>query len=253
MNKKWFLFGLLFFMPLGRMTGLSQSQTIIVERGDVSEIQGKLLVYLNITEVVSFNKVFRVVWTDKNGFLTPVREPKEAELIVAFVPKAEGGFIEGAIPFEAITNNAEERMVVYHLNDQHRVRVVWVDKVGKSPEQAMKDFLNAIAADRKKEVIEPPKKECQGGTATRPVITERRPAIYTEEAKVERVKGTVVMSALFSIDGKLSGLRILKGLPYGLTVAALQAAKAVRFQPATCNGKPIVTRGNLEFEFSLGY
>jgi TonB family protein len=250
MNKKWFLFGLLFFMPLGWVTRLSQSQTIIVARGDVSEIQNKLLVYLNIPEVASFDRVFRAVWTDKNGFLTPVRDPKDAELIVAFVPKAESGFIEGAIPFEAITNNAAERMVVYHLNEQRRVRVVWVDKAGKSPEQAMKDFLKAIAADRKKEIIEPPKKECEGGTATRPVITERQKAITTDEAKAERVSGTVAISVVFAIDGKLSNFRVVRGLPYGLTVAALQAAKLVRFQPATCNGKPVAVKGFLEYSFS---
>lgn len=250
MNKKWSLYSLLFFMLLSRATGLSQSQVTIVERGEISEIQGKPLVYLNIADPTSFNKVFRVIWTDKNGTLIPVREQKEAELIVAFVAKADTAFVEGAIPVEAITNNAEGRLIVYYPIAQDRVRVVWVDKVGKTVEQAIKDFLKVFAQARKKDDTEEKKKECESGTATRPVITEKQKAITTDEAKAERVSGTVAIRVVFAIDGKLSDFRIVKGLPYGPTAAALQAAKLVRFNPATCNGKPVAVKGFLEFSFS---
>jgi Gram-negative bacterial TonB protein C-terminal len=43
---------------------------------------------------------------------------------------------------------------------------------------------------------------------------------------------------------------VIRGLPYGLTERAIEAAKKIRFNPAMENGQPVNVRGSLEFPFN---
>jgi hypothetical protein len=56
---------------------------------------------------------------------------------------------------------------------------------------------------------------------------------------------------LFCLFGQIGSVRVVRGLPYGLTAQALIAAQKIRFDPALKNGQPISVRGNLEFSFNL--
>jgi TonB family protein len=85
----------------------------------------------------------------------------------------------------------------------------------------------------------------------RPTITYKELADYTQEAREKKVEGNVVLSVLFRADGKIGGIRVESGLPYGLTEEAIRAARRIRFEPAMKDGKPVSVRGNLEFGFSL--
>ncbi len=75
-------------------------------------------------------------------------------------------------------------------------------------------------------------------------------AKYTEEARQNKIRGTVILNVVFTADGSISDIRVVRGLPYGLTVKAIEAAQKIRFQPAVQNGKPVSVRGNLEFIFN---
>jgi tetratricopeptide (TPR) repeat protein len=46
-------------------------------------------------------------------------------------------------------------------------------------------------------------------------------------------------------------IRVLRGLPDGLTHKAIEASRKIRFNPATRNGEPVSVRGQLEFTFNL--
>jgi TonB family protein len=87
--------------------------------------------------------------------------------------------------------------------------------------------------------------------AGKPTILYKEKAKYTEEARQNKVQGAVVLSAIFTADGKVTGIRVVRGLPDGLTEKAIEAAQKIRFQPATKNGVPISVRANLEFTFNL--
>jgi TonB family protein len=92
-----------------------------------------------------------------------------------------------------------------------------------------------------------------GGTVItgKPTILYKERARYTEEARRNLLQGTVVLSVLFGADGQIHDIRTLKGLPYGLTENAIEAAKRIRFQPAIRYGKPASVRTVLEFNFAL--
>src|SRR6266498_931672 len=51
--------------------------------------------------------------------------------------------------------------------------------------------------------------------------------------------------------GSITDIRVIRGLPDGLTEKAIEAAKKIRFNPAVKNGAPVSVRGQLEFSFNL--
>ena len=85
----------------------------------------------------------------------------------------------------------------------------------------------------------------------KPTVLYREKAKYTEEARNNGVQGTVVLQVVFHVNGKITDIKVIRGLPFGLTENAIAAVKKIRFEPARKGGKPISVRGNVEFEFNL--
>ncbi len=85
----------------------------------------------------------------------------------------------------------------------------------------------------------------------RPTILYREKARYTEDARADKVQGAVILLATFTADGRITNVRVLKGLPNGLTQEAIKAAQRIRFNPALRNGTPITVQARLEYNFSL--
>lgn len=91
----------------------------------------------------------------------------------------------------------------------------------------------------------------QMNSSMRPTILYREKAQYTQEARDNRVEGFVVLRVVFGVDGQISGVRVIRGLPHGLTQNAIEAAKKIRFEPAMKNGQPVSVSGTLEYNFRL--
>lgn len=87
--------------------------------------------------------------------------------------------------------------------------------------------------------------------AGKPTILYKERAKYTEEARQNKVQGTVLLSAIFTADGRITGIKVVRPLPDGLTEKAIEAAQKIRFQPATKNGAAISVRAQIEFNFAL--
>lgn len=85
----------------------------------------------------------------------------------------------------------------------------------------------------------------------RPTIIYKEKAKYTEEARQNKIQGTVVLNVVFTADGRITNIRVVRGLPDGLTEKAIEAAQRIRFNPAVRSGQPVSVRGNLEFTFNL--
>lgn len=82
------------------------------------------------------------------------------------------------------------------------------------------------------------------------VLSKPEPA-YTEEARQKQVTGTIVLRAIFAANGQVVGIRAVSGLPNGLTQQAINAARRIKFIPATKDGKPVSTWIQLEYNFNL--
>lgn len=74
---------------------------------------------------------------------------------------------------------------------------------------------------------------------------------YTEEARKNQVTGTVVLRAVFTSGGQVTGIRSVSGLPYGLTERAIAAARQIKFTPATKDGHAVSMYIQLEYNFNL--
>lgn len=85
----------------------------------------------------------------------------------------------------------------------------------------------------------------------KPTILYSEKAKYTEEARQNKIQGSVVLSVVFGADGRLRNIRTARGLPFGLTENAIEAARRIRFQPAIKDGRPVSVSGTLEFNFAL--
>jgi TonB family protein len=82
------------------------------------------------------------------------------------------------------------------------------------------------------------------------VLSKPEPG-YTERARKAGVMGTVVLVTVFSSEGEVKNIRIVKALGYGLTTKAIGAARQIKFSPAIKDGKPVSMFMQLEYSFNL--
>ena len=85
----------------------------------------------------------------------------------------------------------------------------------------------------------------------RPALLNNPQPRYTEEARKNKIQGTVVARVLISTDGAVKQVRITRGLPDGLDEMAIQAAYQMRFRPAMKGGQPVSFWQSVQIEFNL--
>jgi TonB family protein len=73
---------------------------------------------------------------------------------------------------------------------------------------------------------------------------------YTEAARREGITGVVVLKVIFSATGEVNYIRVVSGLPHGLTEQAIKAAKKIKFIPAMKDGKAVSMWIQLEYNFN---
>ena len=72
---------------------------------------------------------------------------------------------------------------------------------------------------------------------------------YTEEARANKVTGTVILKVVFTSKGTVENIRVVRELPGGLTERAIEAAKKIKFVPATKDGHAVSMWMQLEYVF----
>jgi len=74
---------------------------------------------------------------------------------------------------------------------------------------------------------------------------------YPEEARLGRVQGVVILETIIDTLGAVTNVKVLKGLPSGLTEAAVKAVSDWRFNPAMLNGEPVAVYYLVTVSFSV--
>ena len=90
-----------------------------------------------------------------------------------------------------------------------------------------------------------------GGDVKAPVAINRSKPNYTEAARKGHVAGVVVVEAIVNKQGEVEQVKVLKGLPMGLSDEAEQAVRKWRFHPGTLNGEPVEVIFTLTVTFTL--
>ena len=95
-----------------------------------------------------------------------------------------------------------------------------------------------------------PRAAAQPDTTSAEVLSKPTPS-YTPEARALKLQGEVLLQVVFSADGKVQVLRVVRGLGHGLDEAAIRAAQQIRFKPATRGGAPVDSTATLHIVFQL--
>jgi len=90
-----------------------------------------------------------------------------------------------------------------------------------------------------------------GKIVTPPTVRSRVEPQYTEEARAARLNGTVVLEAVVETDGTVDVVRVVRGLPYGLTDSAINTIKQWKFRPGNKDGHDVDMVLNIDINFNL--
>jgi periplasmic protein TonB len=90
-----------------------------------------------------------------------------------------------------------------------------------------------------------------GGNITEPRKVSGPNPLYPEAARRARIQGVVVLECTIGKNGIVNSVKVLRGLPLGLTEAAVDAVNKWRFEPSTLNGKPVEVLYILTVRFNL--
>jgi TonB family protein len=74
---------------------------------------------------------------------------------------------------------------------------------------------------------------------------------YTEEARKNQTQGVVRISMVLNASGQVQSIRVINGLPDGLTEKALEAARRIKFIPAQKDGRNVSQYATVEYSFRI--
>jgi len=77
-------------------------------------------------------------------------------------------------------------------------------------------------------------------------------AAYPDAARAAKASGEVRLEIVLAADGKVKNIFPMKPLEHGLTEAAFDAARQIKFTPAVRNGQPVSQFLILSYEFKNG-
>jgi len=106
-------------------------------------------------------------------------------------------------------------------------------------------------AVRKVKELAPALDECKED-AVKPQLDHQTAPSYTSEGRQASVEGVVKLEVTVDESGRVTAVRVLKGLGFGLDEAAVAAARQWTFKPATKCGKPVSYVVKPGVRFQLG-
>jgi TonB family protein len=84
----------------------------------------------------------------------------------------------------------------------------------------------------------------------RAVLTSRPRAALTVAARANGVRGRVKLKAVLCQSGRVTDIRVIEDLPFGVTEQAVEAARKINFTPAEIDGQAVAQELNIEYSFS---
>ena len=114
------------------------------------------------------------------------------------------------------------------------------------PLQAFVDYYK----NRKPYVAGQPPLPPEPGVTPLRIISKPR-ASYTDNARTNGVQGNITIAVLFGASGRIEMVLLLKGLEPGLDKNAVAAARKIKFDPQTKDGKPVSVVRIIQYGFSI--
>jgi len=83
------------------------------------------------------------------------------------------------------------------------------------------------------------------------VILSKPTPGYTEAARQNQVTGRVTVKMVLTSAGTVTNISVVSGLPDGLSEKAIEAAREIKFKPATKDGRPVSQSFTVGYYFNL--
>lgn len=90
-----------------------------------------------------------------------------------------------------------------------------------------------------------------GGGVTPPHMLQKKEPAYSEQARIARLEGTVVLKCVVDPEGNATKLSVTKSLGLGLDEKAIEAVSAWKFAPGQRAGKPVSVIASVEVNFRM--
>ncbi len=90
-----------------------------------------------------------------------------------------------------------------------------------------------------------------GGEVTPPRVIQKVEPVYTDEARLMKLNGTVVLSTIIDEQGRAVDIDVVRGAGFGLDEQAIDCVRQWRFAPGTRDGRPVNVRAEIEVNFRV--
>ncbi|HEX5227671.1 MAG TPA: TonB family protein [Bryobacteraceae bacterium] len=88
-----------------------------------------------------------------------------------------------------------------------------------------------------------------GPDVVAPFVVSKTPPAYTDEARLAKLEGSVLLSLIVGADGKPRAIQVARSLGLGLDESAMDNVRAWQFRPGMKNGAPVDVLVNEEVFF----
>ena len=90
-----------------------------------------------------------------------------------------------------------------------------------------------------------------GNGVTAPSMLQKVEPEYSQEARLARYQGTVMLSIIVGADGRAQDLQVVRGIGLGLGEKALEAVRKWKFRPGMKDGEAVPVMATIEVNFRL--
>jgi TonB family protein len=89
------------------------------------------------------------------------------------------------------------------------------------------------------------------GARQAPVLISKQEPLYSEEARVAKMQGSVMVYLVIGEDGVPRNMRVVRSLGLGLDENAVASVAGWRFRPGSKDGQPVAVQSTVEVNFKL--
>ena len=183
-----------------------------------------------------------------------------------YPPDAKSAHVEGAVALHAVISKTGEVRDLYVVSGPDELQASALDAIGQwiykpyllngqptevettiTVNYTLDDPADSQSQDDESASGVVPRKI--GGGVSAPVLIYSAAAEYTEQAKKDKVGGTVLVNFWVDEQGMTKHVHVLRGVGDGLDEKAVEAVKQYRFKPAMEGGMPVLVEINSEVNF----
>ena len=185
-----------------------------------------------------------------------------------YPPDAKAAHVEGAVVLHAVISKTGEVRDLYVVSGPDELQASALDAIGQwiykpyllngQPTEVettitvnykLDDPRDSQSQDDESASGVVPRKI--GGGVSAPVLIYSAAPEYTEQAKKDKVGGTVLVNFWVDEQGMTKHVHVRRGVGDGLDEKAVEAVKQYRFKPAMEGGKPVLVEMNSEVNFKI--